>query len=684
MKCENCGTENNFEWATFCANCQRPLRREIQAVAAQGSQEDNEAIPENPNIENSASESDEADGVEIRKSDPMDYVMGSSESETPTVLNQPQDSIKPESIEHELTLYRDDKVNVSISQDPTQLTVQTANDEIKITSAIMPEEEQTQDEADGQEPNVVKLNPPAVTEISDEQTQLSEPEKQFSTQKIRVDEASEKHEHQPLESSASHEPPGPVPELHELKQARGVVYLAGKDIRLTGGVKVAIGDEIKINDKVFEVKRPPGRSRWFYIGIIAAVAVLILSSLIIFTSSKDVGQLIGTVSTMDGRPLIGQGVRIVELNKTVSTNEAGFFIFSDIPAGIYTIDVQRSNGERIQDRISVVKDQTTTIALEESRPQQREVSQSVQAPPIAAERPSKTSKQDTRASSKGILDLNLDPSNASAYIDDKPLGVGSNSYKLDPGSYTLTIKKSGYKDSDQRIRIQSDKTLSLDISLSEETQARSKGNSEIAGDLEQAGNYREAMKYYDLALRSNSRDVNSLLGKARCARAEGKAEDAMTYYLQASRTAGDKGDVNSQIKALSGIIDMRPNTLTAYSSRGEIYYNLGQYDKAANDFIHVVEIDNRNLGAYYKLGDCYYKSKKYSDAIGAFTAAQELNFADPKAGVWLTKTYLAMGDKKNAKKAYENFKEIASYSARLEYKRDPEWQKVLAALGEKE
>jgi two-component SAPR family response regulator len=79
-----------------------------------------------------------------------------------------------------------------------------------------------------------------------------------------------------------------------------------------------------------------------------------------------------------------------------------------------------------------------------------------------------------------------------------------------------------------------------------------------------------------------------------------------------------------------------------------------------------------------------YKSKKYSDAVGAFTAAQELNFADPKAGVWLTKTYLAMGDKKNAKKAYENFKEVASYSARLEYKRDPEWQKVLAALGEKE
>ncbi len=43
-----------------------------------------------------------------------------------------------------------------------------------------------------------------------------------------------------------------------------------------------------------------------------------------------------------------------------------------------------------------------------------------------------------------------------------------------------------------------------------------------------------------------------------------------------------------------------------------------------------------------------------------------------------------MKAKKNAKKSFEKFKELASYSTRLEYKRDPEWQKVLAALGETE
>ena len=75
---------------------------------------------------------------------------------------------------------------------------------------------------------------------------------------------------------------------------------------------------------------------------------------------------------------------------------------------------------------------------------------------------------------------------------------------------------------------------------------------------------------------------------------------------------------------------------------------------------------------------------QYDDALGAFKAAEEINFADPKAQVCLAKTYLALGDRRNTKRSYERFKELASYSARLEFKKDPEWQKVLSALGEKD
>jgi tetratricopeptide (TPR) repeat protein len=185
-------------------------------------------------------------------------------------------------------------------------------------------------------------------------------------------------------------------------------------------------------------------------------------------------------------------------------------------------------------------------------------------------------------------------------------------------------------------------------------------------------------------LGKNPRDISAILGKARCYRAEGLLDNAITNYMQAAKLSSDKGDVTAQLEAISGVIEMKPNTFTAYATRGDLLFAQGQYSKAAEDYSKVIEMDNRNLGAYYKIGDCFFKSQNYNEAVKAFKAAQELNFADPKAEASLAKTYLAMGDKKNTKKSFERFKQLASYSTRLEFKRDPEWQKVLAALGEKE
>jgi tetratricopeptide (TPR) repeat protein len=656
---------------------------------------------ENPMPEMDIQTSEEK--IELTESDPMDYIMGAKSPEIPSAETDPLDTIHPEPIEHELTLYRDQDVKLSISPDNTQVTVEALKDTIKITTENLAESEPIEDNDTNREPSVVEVESHndsnktslfnrLVHEIQQEppveQARESKSEPQ-ATQlpEVQVVSAQNQTSNQP-EIEIAKETVISKPLLNEIKQSRGVIYYSGKSLIITGGVKVSPGDEVRINDKAFEVKRHPGHSRLFYIGVCGVGAVIILAALALMTmGSKDIGRLVGTITSgAEGRPLIGQGIKIAELNKTVSTNQAGFFIFDDIPAGIYTIDFQTTSGAHLQDRISVVKNQTTTIALRD-----RAASENVEAipPPSQIEtRPIDTTpKTDSRVSGKGTLRLAVTPSNASIYIDEKPLGVGSNSYKLDTGTYTLAVRKNGFEESRQQIKIDSDKTLNVKLSLAEAgptSGSRIKTDSEAASEQETAGNYQEAMRYYDLALKKNSHDVGALLGKARCARAEGELDNATTFYMQAAKLAADKGDASSQLQALSGVIEMRPNTFTAYNSRGELLYNQGKYDKAAEDFTKVVEIDNRNLSAYYKLGDCFYKAGKYPDAINAFSAAQELNFADPKAGAWLTKTFLAMGDKKNAKKAYESFKETASYSTRLEFKRDPEWQKVLTTLGEKE
>ena len=467
-----------------------------------------------------------------------------------------------------------------------------------------------------------------------------------------------------------------------LKQSPKVIYLSGKNLKLIGGTKVSPGDEITINDKTFVVKDKPGPGMLFYAGI-GAVAVVLFISLLIFGSgpSQGKGQLVGTIiNPVNGKTIAGLPVNISEINRQVVTNQAGFFAFDDVPSGIYTLNFKTSDNRPLQERVTILKNSITTIALKEAP------AETAPPPPMAnATKPAVESNKESqpKTAGQGLLRLTITPNNASAYIDGRPIGIGSHAYKLSPGDYTLTISKTGYAEKSQGITIEPDRVLSLKVTLSEESQASSPGKSEsgLAYEQETAGNYNEALRHYDLAFQRNPHDATAVLGKARCYRAEQMTDNAMASYLLAAHLAADKNDINSEIAAFTGVIEIKPNTYTAYSSRGDLLYTQGQYNKAADDFSKVIELDNRNLTAYYKLGNSYYYSKEYQAAVKTFLAAQELNFADPKAEAYLAKTYLAMGDKKNSKKAYERFKELATYPTRLEFKRDPEWQNVLTALG---
>lgn len=221
----------------------------------------------------------------------------------------------------------------------------------------------------------------------------------------------------------------------------------------------------------------------------------------------------------------------------------------------------------------------------------------------------------------------------------------------------------------------------MSFTLKKKTNTKGRTDAEQAYEKETEGDYQDALIYYNRILKRNSKNINALLGKAQCLRGMGSSEEAIKYYTKAAKAAYDKKDRKSEYDALSGLIEMRPNNFTNYNIRGDLLYSQGKYTQAAQDFRKVTTLDRHNLKAYYKMGDAYYKSKSYHEALEAYQAAEELHFADPKAQACLAKTYRALDDKKNTKKAYEKFKELATYSAAKEYKKDPEWKKVLNYLG---
>jgi len=259
--------------------------------------------------------------------------------------------------------------------------------------------------------------------------------------------------------------------------------------------------------------------------------------------------------------------------------------------------------------------------------------------------------------------------------------VGSNTYRVEPGNHTLAVKKQGYKTKSLKISMKSGKQQSYNFSLEEEIVVEKKSESQLALEDETAGRYAEALEYYNIVLEEKPQDLLALLGKARCLQAQTLNDEAVKYYRRAAAVAAENKDTKSQYEALTGIIEIAPNSFTNYDARGDLLYFKADYSGAARDFKKVVELDHHNLEAHYKLGKSYYNNKEYRQALEAFKGAEELNFADPEAQACLAKTYRALNDKKNTQKAYERFKELASYSTSLKYQEDQEWMKVLDYLG---
>lgn len=71
----------------------------------------------------------------------------------------------------------------------------------------------------------------------------------------------------------------------------------------------------------------------------------------------------------------------------------------------------------------------------------------------------------------------------------------------------------------------------------------------------------------------------------------------------------------------------------AYYNRGNLYYNLNQYDEAIADYSETINLFEKAGGtkskifenAYYNRGLCYYHQGKYQEAINDYTKAIELN-----------------------------------------------------------
>ena len=77
------------------------------------------------------------------------------------------------------------------------------------------------------------------------------------------------------------------------------------------------------------------------------------------------------------------------------------------------------------------------------------------------------------------------------------------------------------------------------------------------------------------------------------------------------------------------IISEDPNNADAYFLRAEIYFNMGNYQKAISDFNRVLSLDKSKYEIVYSYrGDAYFYSDKYKQALTDYTKAIKLGYGD--------------------------------------------------------
>lgn len=93
---------------------------------------------------------------------------------------------------------------------------------------------------------------------------------------------------------------------------------------------------------------------------IFTLLLIFLSSLSLRVYAQTTGQISGTVTMVDGRPLASGSVSLIELSKTTLTDEHGHYAFNDVAPGTYTVKIQVLGAAEKDLQVKVTAEQTIT------------------------------------------------------------------------------------------------------------------------------------------------------------------------------------------------------------------------------------------------------------------------------------------------------------------------------------
>lgn len=175
----------------------------------------------------------------------------------------------------------------------------------------------------------------------------------------------------------------------------------------------------------------------------------------------------------------------------------------------------------------------------------------------------------------------------------------------------------------------------LEASTLEETIRRLTAKLHTMTELEEkydAGQYKDAVKDYDRAIKKDNKNSDFFLGRGKC-------------Y--------DKlGDYSHTLKDYSTAIDLDNNNLQAWKLRAALYAGKGDYIKALGDYKICTTINKTDTGVWYKMSDLHVLTGNLSSAEDDLNKVIAI---DPTIATVYYRKGMLFIRQANTAKGYENF-----------------------------
>jgi Flp pilus assembly protein TadD len=510
------------------------------------------------------------------------------------------------------------------------------------------------------------------------------PKKQVEPETSKRDPLSE------LEASIRSEQKSPELPSQPVAMSKGVAYLSGNMIRLTGGVKVRPGEELRIGERGFTLRSGKRRKTWILLAAGVASVVLVVLALGLFGSGGRATLVGVVVDQSTSRIIPAVSVHLKELNRTIQSNDRGFFVFSSLPTGTYVLRITSDGYEPKTENVKLTGNQPLALRvnLVPWAPEEPSSASAAPAPATKTTAAQAQTREEILPGSKlGAVRVKSNVSDPNVLIDDRLAGVGNDLYQdIQPGKHVVAVTKAGYYDWAREVQVKSGRILALDVTLSENKTTDPDvqtwkdfvvlGNSQL-----NAGEPSSALEAYDQAINLKPDSPEAFLGRGYAYSKLGDKTKARSDFEKSAQMFQIAGDYRNAALSYANLIGLDDRNPDFYLARGLCYLKLGDYQTSISDLSKAVELEPKMFSGYLNLGQAYYRAGDYQRSIDAYKSAQKIKSDDQQVFVGLTKAYFAKGDKSKAKKSYKEFEKLSTYIYRDKLKEDAEWRAVLEGIG---